>query len=138
MADDDTTTLDEVFRELASVRAAYEDATDPGERLELEARLGELRQRAASLPETGLESMDDDELVHAVHNLRERVKAVRDSRLSPGAIQGSGGGGDGIGIDPYQWMKLNRAIEEGQGYDELRARLAVLEAELERRRAGGS
>ncbi|RMH70968.1 MAG: hypothetical protein D6683_14850, partial [Actinomyces sp.] len=117
---------------------AYEEETDPVERVRLRERLDELRSEAARVGGGALATVGTDRLVAEVENLRRRLAAIDRAILSPLAIQGSGGQGDGIGIDPYTWRKLNEGIETGMGRAELEARLVACERELARRQAAGA
>lgn len=112
-------TADEIFQETLELRSRLDRVDDESERIELEARLTELRALAAGL-DRGAGSGRVALEAH-LRNLERRLEQILDGHLSQSAAAQTGRGG---GIDPEYVHRLNRQIDEGAGVDALRADIA--------------
>ncbi len=124
--------LDRIFQELSEVRQQLEDlpADALEERARLESRREALHAEASRLQGAVGDPRSSAEIATELESLKARLNEIEQSEVN---IVEQYGGSVLEASSAVSGMDLNRRIEEGQGADELRARVETLEAELAKR-----
>lgn len=125
--------IDAIHRELVEIMDRLEALLpdDRSERAWLHDRRRELRARAQALADS-----DDLEQLRARRLRLERQLGAAGSRIL--SVSSMGTSGESAGIDPYEFMQLNRQILDGAGVAELAAELEQVRARIARAEAEDS
>lgn len=126
--------LDEINRRLAEIDELLDDEVrEPSsEHYELLKERDALRNRAAQFSSSRDSRRTSDELRSELDSLRRGLKAELASHT--GYVTSKGGGSHSA--TPGAWVKLAAQSRAGSEIDRLNARIAQIEAELERREDG--
>ncbi len=125
--------LDAVLADLSAAVIALERAAEPVERARLRSELHRLRAEAAALRGSVLTSLSDDALRARLARCDRELAAIFAAHYDPSMVGGASGRGGGL--DPYQTIKHNRAVDEAGGRAALEAERQAVLAELARRSA---
>ena len=124
--------LDRIFQELSEIRQKLEDlpADARDERARIETRREELHAEASGLQGAVGDPRPSAEIRTELESLQASLDEIEDAEVNiveqyGGSVLEASGATEG--------MAINRRIEEGQGADELRARIETLKQELAKR-----
>lgn len=118
--------LDDINRELAEIQDRLLAAADDGfaEKHRLLVRRDELREMAAGHRIDLDADRSDADLLAELAARRSQLAAVERDRID--MVMQSGGGGSGSGYEGWGGAQLNQQIDQGQGRDEIVARIGRL------------
>lgn len=121
----------DITTKLADVQKKLLDLPDDAfaEKFELLKVRDKLRDEAAGYAETLDRNRSDEELLRELGALRSRAQSIEDQRIDLVMQAGSGGATSGE-MGNLGGVKINKAIEDGQGLPKIRSRIGVIKGIL--------
>jgi hypothetical protein len=120
-----------ISRELADIQKQLMDLPEGAgeERYRLLQRQDELRSIARSVPNPMDQGRSDAELLSELKALRQQMTSIEKQRIDLVMQAGSGGAATGE-MGNLGGVKINKAIDEAQGLDGIKARIGVIKGTL--------
>jgi len=123
--------IDAIFHEITEIDQKLTELPDDAfeERLQLQQRHDELHREAAALAADADANRPIGEIEAELAALRQQLDSIEGKRID--MVQQSGGGdASGPGAEGLGATSLNWQIEEAQGADQIKARIALLKKQL--------
>jgi hypothetical protein len=121
----------DITAKLADVQKRLLDLPDDAfaEKFELLKERDQLRDEAADYSETLDRNRSDEELLRELAALRSQAQSIEDQRIDLVMQAGSGGVMTGE-MGNLGGVKINKAIEDGQGLPKIRSRIGIIKGIL--------
>ncbi len=121
----------DITAKLADVQKRLLDLPDDAfaEKFELLKERDQLRDEAAHYSETLDRNRSDEELLRELAALRSQAQSIEDQRIDLVMQAGSGGVMTGE-MGNLGGVKINKAIEDGQGLPKIRSRIGIIKGIL--------
>ena len=126
--------IDSILKEITEIDERLDELPSDAfeERFQLRERHQELRQQAATLAADADRNRPTEEVEAEYAALQSRLDAIMDERIDM-VSQSGGGGAAGSGAEGLGAQSLNWQIEQAQGADKVRERMAYLRDILQER-----